>query len=117
MKTNYSLRSVGVGQVYSGFASVGYVQPLSAIGFEKEYHEIQYYARLNRKGKCCLNHLAVEASIWSLVLAQAVRKDKRLSPLCREDVRCNDVFAGDHDTSYDAVYFLLRNVMTSPVFG
>ncbi|CAJ1933141.1 unnamed protein product [Cylindrotheca closterium] len=121
MQSNYSLISVGVGQTFRHGFSTGCVPPLSAEGFEKEYHEIQYYAKLNRKGRRCWTKDApLDPSAWSLVLARATRMQAEDQPLgrhhlCTKDVREEDKFAGSHDTSIDAVYFLLRNVMTLPV--
>ena len=97
---------------------IGAIPPIKATGFEKEYHEIQYYARMNRKGRRCLGtKIPIDQSLWALVLAKAMREEKsalgRLSSY--EDVRWNDVFAGDHDSSIDAVFYLVRDALKLPV--
>ncbi|CAJ1924985.1 unnamed protein product [Cylindrotheca closterium] len=113
IKYNYSLLSVAAGTKARLGYSCGYVPPIAAEGFAKEYHEIQYYARMNRKGRRCIwGETPIQPSLWPSVLANAMNKeDPPGGPLVNGDVRNKDLFAGNHDTSIDVVFFLLRNVM------
>mmetsp|Transcript_30419 Transcript_30419/g.72946 ORF Transcript_30419/g.72946 Transcript_30419/m.72946 type:complete len:608 (-) Transcript_30419:703-2526(-) len=107
IKSNYNLLSVGIGTKLSRFNETYFEPPVGAEGFEREWHEIQYYARMNRKGRRCIGSKApVKPSLWPMILANTIKKEKPFRGLLVDgDVRKKDYFAGKHDTSIDAVFF------------
>lgn len=118
IKNNYSVLSVEVGTELNKGYVPGIEHPMGAQGFEKEYHEIQYYARMNRKGRRCVGgSTPIKSSLWPWVLANKALKNKEesLGQFVEGDIREKDYFAGNHDTSIDAVFFLLRDVVVLPV--
>ena len=134
MKTNYSLTSVWFGgKHHSRFVDSRYVTPaMGGVGFEKEFHEIEYYARMNRKGRRCLGReKPLDPVLWPLVLERAQKEETGRGLFDRGDVREFDYFvghdyetwsdtfgsdadtkAGLYDTSIDAIFYLMRDVFT-----
>lgn len=72
---------------------------------------------MNRKGRrLCVGtggttKTPTKPSLWPLVLAKALKKEKPIDDFVVGDVREKDYFAGKHDTSINAVFFLLRDVI------
>ncbi|KAL3937919.1 MAG: hypothetical protein SGBAC_007067 [Bacillariaceae sp.] len=110
IKKNCSLLSVEVGTELDKGYVTGIERRMGAKGFEKEYHEIQYYARMNRKGRRCVGgSTSFKSSLWPLVLAKALKKEESRGQFVEGDIRKKDYFAGNHDTSIDAVFLQLRD--------